>query len=73
MKFTIHMKTPDAVDYAIRDALPAPEDESDEEAYWNHEAEWEQVTELCSKWFKHGEAVSIEIDTEAKTATVIEA
>ena len=31
-----------------------------------------ELVELASKWFRFGENVIIEIDTEAKTATVLE-
>ena len=75
MKFRISMKTPDAVDYAVEDAL-ANEFAADihgmvdDEAIGDRKAELE---ELCKQWFSYGESVTIEIDTDAKTATVLRA
>jgi hypothetical protein len=73
MKFRISMKTPDAVAYAIEDAVSAPFSVGDvdidiENAAAEQKAELE---ELCKQWFSYGENVTIEIDTETKTATVL--
>jgi hypothetical protein len=32
-----------------------------------------KVQELCSTWFSYGEYLTVEIDTEAKTCTVLPA
>lgn len=36
------------------------------------EARREKVAKLCSKWFRYGEYLAVEIDTEAGTCTVLE-
>ena len=59
MRFVITLKTPDAVENAIEDIMDLDERE--------------KARELCSKWFRWGECVSIGIDTKEGTATVIEA
>jgi hypothetical protein len=56
MKFTVHFKTPDALDYAL-------EDIADEE-------EREKARDFASRWIQWGESVSIEFDTEEQTAKV---
>lgn len=52
-------KTPDVIDYAVEDI-----EEEDEQA---------DVRNACEKWVKYGEYVTIEIDTDKGTATVLEA
>jgi hypothetical protein len=67
------MKTPDAVDYAIEDALAnefTADSMIDNEAI---EDSRDELEELCKLWFSYGENVTIEIDTDAKTATVMKA
>ena len=66
MKFTIYMKTPDAVEYAIENAMDN-EVADDEDQYEIRE----NLKELCSKWFSYGECVGIEIDTDTEIATVV--
>jgi hypothetical protein len=55
------MKTPDAISNAI-DYTFGLEIESEEK---------EIVEKLAEKWFSYGEAVSLEIDTEKETCTVL--
>ena len=64
MKFTVPMKTPDAMTNAIRRALPR--DTTDEDAA----AIIDEETVLCDRWFQCGEFVEIAVDTDAMTATV---
>lgn len=75
MKFRITMKTPDALDYAIEDAL-GQEFGADIHGMNSDETiqdRKDELEELCKQWFSHGECVTIEIDTKAKTATVLRA
>lgn len=82
MKFTIKMKTPDVVTRAVDDitesehvdgALEGASDNEIEEAGWVVDERRDDLKKLLSKWFNYGECVTIEIDTEAGTATVLEA
>lgn len=75
MKFTVTMKDPDKLHDAIADAVTADLDKisgldaEDREALF--ETRREAVSKITSKWFQYGEYLTVEIDTEAKTATVI--
>jgi hypothetical protein len=77
MKFKVQMKDPDTLCDAIRDAVKAQIQEigitdSDEiEALSEKRAE--KIDAICSEWFEYGEYLTVEIDTEAKTATVCKA
>lgn len=75
MKFTVTMKDPDTLNDCIREAvetdvnaLDLAEDEQEAVA----ERRIEKVREVCSKWFKYGEYLSVEIDTDTQTCTVLE-
>jgi hypothetical protein len=57
MTFSITFKTPDAMDYALKDI----EDED----------EREEVKKFLSKFIKYSECITVEFDTKAKTATVV--
>jgi hypothetical protein len=63
MKIIISLKTPDAVFTAIRQNLAEGDEDTDYDTLYN----------LCSTWFKYGEYLSVEVDTEQKTCTVLEA
>lgn len=80
MKFRVSMKDPDTLYDAIRDAVEEqvktqfgglpdiiPED-------WEpvKERRVRSIEDLCSKWFMYGEYLEVEIDTDAKTCTVVE-
>jgi len=77
MKIQISMKTPDAVEYAINQAVESEDltrdcdgkEAMDEDERYEFE---ENLRETCKKWFRYGECVSIEIDTETGEATVLE-
>lgn len=77
MKFDVTMKDPDtlgdAIDEAVRAELEKIEglDAEDREALFDRRRE--AVGEIAAKWFKYGEYLSVEIDTDAKTATVLPA
>lgn len=74
MKFTVTMKDPDGVYDSVRDAiddnLPSGLDE-DELEHLAQERK-EELSELMKKWFRYGEYLSVEIDTEKGTCTVLE-
>lgn len=61
MKVRINMKTPDALDTAAQTVA----EEYDEEAA-------QTFLTSAKRWFKYGETATVEIDTEAQTATVLE-
>lgn len=74
MKFTVQMKNPDTLHDAIREAveievkaLKLSEDESELVI----KQRCKKVSDICSKWFRYGEYLEVEIDTEAKTCTVL--
>ncbi len=76
MKLTVSFKTPDTVDYAIQDALKY-DDVGDSALDFDTLAEKravkrEELQAVCDKFVSYGECVTIEFDTETKTATVIE-
>jgi len=75
MKFKVHMKDPDtlsdAVEEAVKvevDAMPGLDAEEKEQLV---ETRAEKVRGLCGKWFEYGEYLTVEIDTEAQTCTVV--
>jgi hypothetical protein len=76
MKLKITLKDPDGVYEAIRiaakDSLSEIEglDESEREELL--EARHQKLSEQCADWIEFGEYVTIEIDTDAKTASVCE-
>lgn len=75
MKFTVSMKDPDTLGDAISDAVRddinkiAGLSKTDREAIFDNRRE--AVSELTSQWFEYGEYLRVEIDTEAKTITVL--
>ncbi len=77
MKFRVTMKDPDTLQDAISsavetDVLMADGLDSDERESVA-EKRREKVAKLCSEWFKFGEYLTVEVDTEARTATVVSA
>lgn len=74
MKFRVTMKTRDALDQAIEDAvagMPTANAESNEDVYCQQQDALMDITRLCEKWFQHDEVLTVEIDTEAQTCTVV--
>lgn len=68
MKIKVSMKTPDAVYEAVKDTVESMELSSDESK--------DLIEEQCSKldkWFKYGEYLCCEFDTDTMTATVLDA
>lgn len=76
MKFKVTMKDPDTLHDAIRDAIKKDlkeygvTDKDEQEAL--QEIRAEKIGKLTSKWFEYGEYLTVEIDTDAGTATVCE-
>ena len=77
MKFIVTFKDPDgpsdSIDEAARKSIAAIEGLSEPEREALEEKRIEALREATAKWFKWGEYVDIEIDTEAGTATVLPA
>lgn len=76
VKFIVTMKDPDTLADSIEDAVKEqllssglPQHEQDLIA----DDRQEKVYDQCSKWFRYGEYLAVEIDTEAGTCTVKEA
>jgi len=76
MKFRVTFKDPDGpydcLTDAAKESVASIEgiDKDEREALAN--ARREELKKLTDRWFEYGEYVTIEIDTEAKTATVVE-
>lgn len=75
MKIKVTMKDPDTMYDCVQDAVKAdvaklglPEDEAESLIEMKAEKEREKL----SKWFEYGEYLSVEFDTEAMTATVLD-
>lgn len=75
MKFKVTMKDPDTLSDAIQDAVGesvgAMAGLNDEEHEAVAEKRREAVGNLCAKWFEYGEYLTVEIDTDAGTCTVV--
>ncbi len=79
MKFRVTFKDPDTLDDTIKEVVDdgiaskfAAKQYDDEEAGAVRDVQIERLRKLCSRWFEYGEYVVIEIDTDAKTASVVE-
>lgn len=74
MKVDITFKDPDALTDCIEDAVDrmTVEGISDTELEAVKETRKEEIRSLCRKWFKWGEYLTVEIDTELETCIVIE-
>lgn len=74
MKLTLTFKTPDVLRNALEDVhFDIPEGLTEVEASVIAEMRADEVwNSLEDVWFKYGEYVSIEVDTEEMTATVLE-
>lgn len=67
MKVHVTFKTPDALDMALDEAClnDYGNDQSVEDIK-------DEARQICEKWIKYGEYVTLEIDTTQGTATVLE-
>lgn len=74
MELSITMKDPDVVSQAVIDAATASTENtaglSDDELESLAIDREEQINELISKWFKYGEYLTVDIDTDAGTCIV---
>lgn len=71
MIIRLNFKTPDVLDIAINEALEDMDFDVDKsEEIYIRNRKTEEIREVCKKWIKNGEAISIEIDTEKETAEV---
>lgn len=72
MKFTVTMKTPDALDYALEDLEEQLSDHEllDED---DRRDKLEEAREFAKEYMEWSEYIRVEFDTEAKTATVLKA
>lgn len=77
MKFRIDMKDPDGVhdslEHAVKESLAAVEGIDDEEREILKDQRRDTFKMTMAKFFKYGEYLSVEIDTEAGTCTVLPA
>ena len=75
MRFTVTMKDPDTLYDAITDAVRASVAEiaglDADEREVVEEERLATVRSIAGKWFEYGEYLTVEIDTDAKTATVM--
>lgn len=72
MKFQVTMKDPDTLFDAIQDAVAETlETMPEDEAEAVREIRENKAHEVASKWFKYGEYLTVEIDTEEKTIMVV--
>ena len=74
MKFKVTMKDPgtlqDAISDAVTDDLAKIEGLSDDDRENLLDGRKSAAAKVTAKWFKWGEYVTVEIDTDAQTATV---
>lgn len=75
MKFRMSMKDPDSLHDAIKLAaeneVAELEGIDDEERKDLVESRRAKAKEVCRTWFRYGEYLTVEIDTEAKTCVVV--
>lgn len=71
-KFRVTLKDPDTLYDAISEQLDKELEKMDEdEAEAVRDIRQEKYGEIASKWFRYGEYLTVEIDTEANTCVVI--
>ena len=77
MKIRITMKDPDCMHNAVREAV----EENVRQVAWLTDIERASLEESrietaqaqCLKWFRYGEYLTVEVDTDAGTCVVLEA
>jgi len=76
MKFKIQMKDPDgvyeSVDDAAKESVNAIEGVSEQERKDLIESRREEFYQHIKRWFKYGEYLTVEVDTETNTIRVCE-
>jgi len=76
MKFRVQLKDPDSLSDAIADAVDKEVDAMGlpgDEAEAVKDKRMTKISELCDEWFRYGEYLLVEIDTDAKTCVVLPA
>ena len=75
MKFRVTMKDPDTLEDAVREAakksLSDIQGIDDEERESLIDQRVESNMKICKKWFEYGEYLTVEVDTDAGTCTVL--
>lgn len=73
MKIQITMKDPDGCYDCMRNAAKEslPEGLSDSEQALLFDERESEIHRICAQWFRYGEYLSVEIDSEAGTCTVL--
>ena len=73
MKFLVSFKDPDSLGESIAEAVSAtiPDGTPDDEHEALQELREERTRAFCYKFFKYGEYLTVEIDTDAGTCTVV--
>lgn len=76
MKIKVTMKDPDTMHDAVQEAVQIEVEAmglSDDEAERIIELRADKIREKMAKWFEYGEYLEVEFDTDAMTATVLDA
>ena len=75
MKFQVTMKDPDtlsdAIDEAVHKSMRDSPALSDSEREAAEEVRANNVRGLCMRWFRYSECLTVEIDTDKQTCTVL--
>jgi hypothetical protein len=75
MKFRVSMKDPDTlqdtIDRAVAQEVKSLGIVDNDEAAAVAEVRREKVAAVCAQWFKYGEYLTVDIDTEAGTCVVV--
>lgn len=75
MKIKIHLKDPDgfyeSIQQSVKESLKELSSLSPREKESIEEVRTEEVNDFLGKWVEYGEYVTLEFDTEAKTAVVL--
>jgi hypothetical protein len=77
MIFRVTIKTPDALEDAIKSGFKFHEEteEDNPSIFESNDIDTNESVDsiliLCEKWFRHNECVTLEIDTEEKTCIVV--
>ncbi len=77
MKVYLTFKTPDALNDAAREAAVRAREQGEENQLSHDEIEegadaaFNEVMEVGEKFIKYGETITVELDTTAKTCTVV--
>lgn len=76
MKFKVTFKSPDSVHDTLRDAarqqVAQMPDVLDDDIPDMEDSKFSELAEAIGKWVKYAEYITVEFDTDAGTATVVE-